>query len=111
MNTNKKTEWWRLDRKYCRIQTNDPGVAEQIATWNFAEVVSWGVDSYLRIFQIPSKKIKSACKSLGLTPPVKSKGRQKMVENGKAQKKNLKPYPRPSFDPNVAVELDDKFQR
>jgi hypothetical protein len=46
------THMWRVATGTYMIQTDDPGIARKLNRRNSTELVAWGINAYLRVFQI-----------------------------------------------------------
>lgn len=73
---NHQASSWIFDDFTCRIQTTDPKIAEQVASWSFAKLVGRCIVGPTRIFSIPRRKWRWALKNLGIALPSKSPNRQ-----------------------------------
>lgn len=82
-----RVKWWRWDRENCVLETQDPQTARQIASWQFSKLFAYGVNHYRKVFIIPAKKLRQACRHLGIPEPEKNQGRMKA---GKKSQANLK---------------------
>ncbi len=58
------THMWKVSTGSYMIQTNDPGIARKLSRRNSTELVAWGVNAYLRVFQITNLRPDNARRML-----------------------------------------------
>jgi hypothetical protein len=54
------TYMWKIDKRTYFIQTDDPKTARKLSRREKCTLVAWGVNNYLRIFQISNLRADNA---------------------------------------------------
>jgi hypothetical protein len=67
-----ETSVWIMDKAAMRVQSENPQVVARITRWNFSRDVAWGVNRFVRVFEMPRKKWKWVLRELAIKGPEKA---------------------------------------